>query len=52
LHVLRNGGRNPSGERKARYAESAQHDAPHLAGAIVATSGHAFSIVAAAIRAK
>jgi hypothetical protein len=52
LHVLRRRSRNPSRERKARYAESPQHDAPYGAGAIVATSGQDYSIAAVTIRAK
>src|SRR4029079_15352416 len=39
LHLLPGRGIDARGEREARYSESAQHDAPHLAGAVVATSG-------------
>jgi hypothetical protein len=49
---LRSRSRNAARERKARYAKSAQHDAPYLAGAVVATSGHKPSIAAVTIRAK
>jgi hypothetical protein len=49
---LRSRSRNATGERNARYAECAQHDAPYLAGAVAATSGYEFSIAAVEIRAK
>ena len=52
LHLLRGRGNDARGEREARYSESAQHDAPHLAGAVVATSGLDWSIAAEVIPAK
>src|SRR6516225_5802174 len=51
LHVLRGRGHDADGEREARNSES-QHDAPYLAGAVAATSGHESSIAAAADSAK
>ena len=51
LHVLRGRGHDAGGEREARNSES-QHGAPHLAGAVAATSGHESSIAVAADSAK